>query len=268
VDSVALVAAVDSAEVAVDRTGNADAERAASMTVEQLVPRLIEAYGATLRTIAIYGSAAGGEHVPTRSDINVLVLVESLPLDALKRVATTSHDWVAAGHPPPLTMTVREWQSSSDVFPMEYADIFERHRVLHGALPTEGIAVTPRDLRLQVEQEALGKLLRLRQHVMAVGDDPDKQLTLLTRSVSAIMAIFRGLVRLNGERPEREYDDLARHVARLTKGEVPAAPFERVVEIRRGTTTVAPPALAGVLADYLDGVERLVRYLDAHPASN
>src|SRR5258707_8543144 len=29
--------------------------------------------------------------------------------------------------------TVDEWRHSADVFPMEYADILERHRVLHGA---------------------------------------------------------------------------------------------------------------------------------------
>lgn len=238
------------------------------MTVEQLVPRLVAAYGSTLRTIAIYGSAAAGEHLPSRSDINVLVLVDALPLEALKRVAATSHDWISAGNPPPLTMTVREWQTSSDVFPMEYADILERHRVLHGALPTEGIAVTPRDLRLQVEQEALGKLLRLRQHAMAIGDDRERQAALLTKSLSALMAIFRGLVRLHGEHADREYDDLARHVAQLTGGAVPAAPFERVVAHRRGTTTIAPTEVAGALGDYLEGVERLVRYLDGYPTSN
>jgi hypothetical protein len=238
------------------------------MSVEQLVPRLVTAYGDALRTIALYGSAAGGEHLPTRSDINVLVLVDALPLDALKRVGETSRQWVAAGNPPPLTMTVREWQTSSDVFPMEYADIFERHRVLHGALPTEGIAVSPRDLRLQVEQEALGKLLRLRQHVMAIGDDRERQVGLMTSSLSTIMAIFRGLVRLQAEPADREYDDLARHVSRLTNGHVPAPPFERVVAHRRGTTLIAPVDVGGALADYLDGVERLVRYLDAHPTSN
>jgi hypothetical protein len=237
------------------------------LTLEQLVPRLVEAYGPALRTIALYGSAAAGEHLPTRSDINVLVLVDALPLEALQRVTPTARAWVAAGHPPPLTMTVREWQASSDVFPMEYADILERHRVLHGALPTEGIAVTPRDLRLQVEQESLGKLLRLRGHVMAIGDDRDAQLTLLVKSLSTIMAIFRGVVRLFGERADREYDDLARHVAQLTGGAVPAAPFERVVAHRRGTAVIAPADVGNALTQYLDGMERLVRYLDAHPTT-
>ncbi|MCU0648467.1 MAG: nucleotidyltransferase domain-containing protein [Gemmatimonadaceae bacterium] len=235
------------------------------LTLEQLVPQLVNAYGASLRTIALYGSAAAGEHLPNRSDINVLVLVDALPLEVLRRVAATSRAWSAAGNPPPLTMTVAEWRRSSDVFPMEYADILERHRVLHGALPTDGITVAPRDLRLQVEQEAIGKLLRLRQHVMAIGDDREKQSALIAQSLSTIMAIFRGVVRLHGDRADREYDDLARHVAHLTRNAVPAPPFERAVAHRRGTAVIPPEDVPDVLAQYLDGMEHLVRYLDGFP---
>ncbi|MCU0635401.1 MAG: nucleotidyltransferase domain-containing protein [Gemmatimonadaceae bacterium] len=238
-----------------------------ALTLEQLVAQLVAAYGESVRTIALYGSAAAGEHVPHRSDINVLVLVDALPLEVLRRVAPTSRAWSAGGNPPPLTMTVAEWRRSSDVFPMEYADILERHRVLHGALPTDGIAVTPRDLRLQVEQEAIGKLLRLRGHVMAIGDDREKQSALLAQSLSTIMAIFRGVVRLHNDRADLEYDDLARHLSTLTSGAVPAAPFERVVAHRRGTAPIPPDGLADALAQYLDGMERLVRYLDAYPTA-
>ena len=50
-----------------------------------------------------------------------------------------------------MTMTVAEWRGSADIFPMEYADILERHRVLHGTAPFEGVTVDARDLRLQLE---------------------------------------------------------------------------------------------------------------------
>ena len=62
-----------------------------------------------------------------------------------------------------MTMTLEEWRRSADIFPMEYADILERNRVLHGAPPFEGIAVDRADLRLQLEQQVMGKLLQLRQ---------------------------------------------------------------------------------------------------------
>src|SRR5512132_2774372 len=134
----------------------------ATMTLDELVTQLRAAYGADLRAAVLYGSAAAGEHIPNRSDYNVLVVVDSLPLERLRAAAAVTQAWIGAGNPPPLTMTSREWLGSSDIFPMEYADILERHRVLAGALPTEGVVVRAADLRLQVEHEAMGKLLKLR----------------------------------------------------------------------------------------------------------
>ena len=64
---------------------------------------------------------------------------------------------------------------------MEYADILERHRVLDGTPPLDGITV-PRHLRLQLEQEAMGKLLRLRQGVLLAGTDGKRQVELLRRA--------------------------------------------------------------------------------------
>ena len=71
-----------------------------------------------------------------------------------------------AGNPPPLTLTTREWRRSSDIFSMEYADILERHKVLHGQLDMN-VTVDPEHLRLQLEHEAMGTLLQLRRGALA-----------------------------------------------------------------------------------------------------
>src|SRR3954469_23669105 len=111
----------------------------AKMTLDELVSQLRAAYGTELRSVVLYGSAAAGEHIPKRSDYNVLVVVDSLSLDKLRAVAAVARAWAEAGNPPPLTLTSREWRSSADIFPMEYADILERHKVLHGEAPFDGL---------------------------------------------------------------------------------------------------------------------------------
>ena len=147
---------------------------AGAMSIEQLVPRLREAYGDGLRCVLVYGSAAdpgaGAEAAArTSRDVNVLVLVDALELDALRRAGGVMRDWVGAGHPSPLTLTTGEWRSSADVFAIEYADVLERHRVLHGALPTDGIQVRPEDIRRELEEQVLGALLKLRRGIMEAG---------------------------------------------------------------------------------------------------
>ena len=120
----------------------------ATMTLDELVQQLRKAFGDELRAVVLYGSAAAGEHIAKRSDYNVLVLVDALDLEHLDREAAIARAWAEGGNPPPLTLTVDEWRSSSDIFPMEYADILERHRVLYGTPPFDGIRVERSTLRL------------------------------------------------------------------------------------------------------------------------
>src|SRR5687768_1249 len=101
------------------------------MKLEELVAQLHLAYGSGLRAVVLFGSAVAGEHTK-RSDYNVLVIVDALPLEKLRAVAAVSKAWAAGGNPPPMTFTTSEWRSSADIFPMEYADILERNRVLFG----------------------------------------------------------------------------------------------------------------------------------------
>lgn len=236
----------------------------AKMTLDDLVAQLRAAYGGALRAVVLYGSAAAGEHRAGRSDYNVLVVVESIGMAQLRAVAATARAWGEAGHPPPLTLTVAEWLSSADVFPMEYADVLERHRALHGALPLEGITVSPLELRREVEQQVLGKLLQLRQGIVASGGVPKRQLELLEASLSTLMVIFRGVVRLLGESPAAEYEGLVGRVASAAAFD--PGPFVRVIRHARGTEKLAPEAAEGILAAYLEALGALVAYVDRFAA--
>ena len=235
------------------------------MTLDELVDQLKKVYGAQLHAVVLYGSAAAGEHIPKRSDYNVLVVVDELSMQHMRTGAAVARAWGEGGNPPPLTLTSAEWRGSADIFPMEYADILERHRVLYGNPPFDGIAVDRAHLRLQLEHEAMGKLLKLRQGVLASGGDEKAQLELLAASLSTIMVIFRAVERLHGSTPPTDYDRLSRDVA--TRVGFDVAPFVRVVRHVRGETKISSSEVAPVLAGYVDGMNQLVRYLDRYEAT-
>ena len=232
----------------------------ASMTLEQLVAQLSNVYGRDLRTVVLYGSAAAGEHIPKRSDYNVLVIVDSLTMDHLRAEAAVARAWGVAGNPPPLTLTLDEWRSSADIFPMEYADILERHRVLHGTPPFDGIGVDRAHLRLQLEHEAMGKLIKLRQGVLAAGGDARRQIELLEASLSTIMVIFRAAERLHGAVPPTDYERLSRDVA--GRAGFDAEPYVRVVRHLRGGERIGPAEVGPILAGYVAGMQYLASHLD------
>ncbi len=233
-----------------------------AMTLDELVKQLRAAYGDGLRTVLLYGSAAAGEHIAKRSDYNVLVIVDRLDVPRLRAAAAVSKAWGEAGNPPPLTLTESEWRSSSDVFPMEYADILERHKILFGTPPFDGISVDRGDLRLQLEHECMGKLLRLRQGILAAGGNEKAQVELLARSLSAIMVVFRAVVRLQGEVPPTDNLELSRQVAR--RAGFDSAPFERVVRHVRGEQAVRTDEVGEILAGYVGGVQQLDAWLDRY----
>jgi len=232
----------------------------AKMTPEQLVEQLRAAYGPELRNVVLYGSAAAGEHIPKRSDYNILVLVDKLPVERLRAAAAVSSAWGEAGNPPPMTLTTHEWRSSADIFAMEYADIIDRHKVLYGENPFDGIRVDPKDLRLQLEHEAMGKLLKLRQGVLASGGDERRQTELLADSLSTIMVIFRAVLRLEGRVPAKDNLTVSQTVGKNAGFD--ASPFERVVRHVRGEQPITAAEVGNVIAGYLDGMEKLVDHLD------
>ncbi len=238
----------------------------AQMTLDDLVGQLRQMHGGRLHCVLLYGSAAAGEQLERQSDLNVLVLVDAIDPNQLGALAQTARAWEEAGNPPPLELTVREWLRSADIFPMEYADILERHRVMHGSLPTEGLTVQLADLRRQTEYEAMSKVLRLRQGIMRVGSDVKQQKALLSASHSTLMVVCRAAVRTTGERAPADRAELISRAAALAGFD--ERPFQRVLTLVRGRNDVSAAEAEQLLFGTLAGMERLTEWLDAqvpHP---
>jgi hypothetical protein len=236
----------------------------ATMTLDDLVTQLRAAYGTRLDSVVLYGSAATGEHIPKRSDYNVLLLLKELDAGALASASAVARAWSDAGNPPPMTMTVEEWKGSADVFPMEYADILDRHRVLYGSPPFDGLSVNTRDLRLQLEQQVMGKLLQLRQGALLAGTDGKRQAELIAASLSTMMVLFRAVLRLHGEPPTGDNARIATRVGELAGFD--PAPFLRAVRHVRGEARLTGTEAGQVLGRYVAAIEQLSRYLDQYTA--
>lgn len=230
-----------------------------SMSLDDLVKQLRQVHGASLTAVVLYGSAASGEQITGHSDFNVLVIVSAIDLTQMRTLGQTMRAWQEAGNPPVLVLTEQEWRRSADIFPMEYADILERHRLLHGTIALNDLVVDLRDLRLQTEQEAMGKLLRLRRGLMVAGTDTARQTDLLRSSFSALLVIFRAVLRLHGVTPERDAVRVIQDVA--TTCGFDHTPFTAVSALVRGTP-LANGATEAVLAGYVHGMDVLVDYLD------
>lgn len=231
------------------------------MTLDELVRQLRQVHGDGLQAVVLYGSAADGDvaGAAASGDVNVMLLAHEIRASDLHALGQTMRAWQEAGNPPVLELTAAEWLACADIFPMEYADIFERHRVLHGALPLEGVRVRLADLRLQVEHEAMGKLLRLRRSIAVAGTDAGRQRDLLRASIGTLLVIFRGVLRLQGVVPPKDSAQVVEQVA--TRCGFDAAPFRAALSLR-GNATLDAAATERTVDGYLAGMTAVVAWLD------
>src|SRR5512147_1793031 len=149
----------------------------------------------------LHGSAARDQHIPGWSDVNVVLILETMTTDTLHRLKGPLTRWRDQSEAMPLMLTHEEWLRSADSYPLEIAEMRTAYRVLRGEDPVVELTVEPADLRQALERELRGKLLRLRQGYALLAEKPKKMGDFLRRSISAVLFLCRGLLVLAGKKP-------------------------------------------------------------------
>jgi predicted nucleotidyltransferase len=173
----------------------------AKMTAEQWVERLRTVAGDNLRSVVLFGSAAVDDQAGTLSDTNLLVVVRSLGVEELALLSEASAAWLRQGEAPPVFITEEELKASADVFPIEFTDLEDARRVLLGEDPMRGLAFSKDNLRVELEHEFRGAVLRLRRTLVATGMDKKRVGEVMLKSASTFLVLLRSVARLLGEAP-------------------------------------------------------------------
>ena len=163
-------------------------------------------FGEQLEGILLYGSAARGEFFPGRSNLNILLLVSSYDSAVLKQYSAVHRQWSKEQILAPLFLTEEELHRSAAVFPLEFLEIQEQHRVLGGRDPFIGFHVKTDRLREAVVQGLMSHVLRLRQRYVEGGGGEEATTILLPLSITATLPLLRGVQRLLG-RPVLSHSD-------------------------------------------------------------
>ena len=163
-------------------------------------------FGEQLEGMLLYGSAVRGEFLPGRSNLNILLLVSSYDSAVLKRYSALHRHWSKEQIVVPLFLTEEELHTSAAVFPLEFLEIQEQHRVLGGRDPFIGFHVKIDRLRETVVQGVTSHLLRLRQRYVEGGGSDDATTILLPLSITSLVPLLRGVQRLLG-RPVLSHSD-------------------------------------------------------------
>ena len=220
-------------------------------------------FGDELRSVVMFGSVSRGESIAGVSDLNLLVLLDSMTVPTLVRAAPLLHAWIRQGNTPPHMYSLTEWAGMQDTFAIEIADMIDARDVLWGSDPIPG-AVAHTDLRLQTEREIRNTLLQLRLRLMINTFHPTEIGALLLSGVPSFAAYMRSALRLAGESPGLETRPVIERVATLI-GTDPE-PMLTCWDVRRARGHFAVSLQDPQVDRYFAVGQALLAYVDGLPA--
>jgi hypothetical protein len=169
--------------------------------LEDFSQSLQETLEDNLVAVILYGSAALGDYMPGRSDLNVLVVLEDASVGKLKQAAKVVQQARRKRAIEPRFMSVEEMRRATDVLPMSFLDMQENYAVLHGRDVLGDLVISRENLRLQCESQLRVILLRMRHRFLYSIRDRQHLRTILGESFTKFLHILKTLYRLEGEAP-------------------------------------------------------------------
>lgn len=228
--------------------------------INDFVKRVRDAAGANIESIILFGSAVSGDFHPGLSNLNLLCVLRDCSFAALQTLAPIAKWWDRQKQPPPLCMTRKELERSTDVFTIELLDMQQHHRVLFGEDVVQGLRISMHVHRVQVEYELREKLILLRQQVLLASGSNSRLWELTLHSVPSLATLFRhALIALGAEAPAGRRQALQALSAKMG---FDLSSVYQLLDIREHKTDSKKIDINELAARYLAAIEKVAAAVD------
>jgi hypothetical protein len=217
-------------------------------------------YGKELIAIFLYGSAASGNYVRKKSDINFLVVLTEEGIGQLQKSFKTVEKWYKRKVSTPLFLTKSYIASSLDSFPIEFFNMQQSHQLVFGEDVLHELDFDKNHLRLQCEKELKGKLLQLRQGFLESGGKTRNLKLIIVRSLIAFISIFRVLIYLRDKKVPTETGNIISLVSQ--EFSLDKQNFLTLLQIKEGTTKLSSKELSALFESYIGEIRKLAYSVD------
>jgi hypothetical protein len=228
--------------------------------IDEFVRRVREAAGPNIESIILFGSAVSGDFHTGLSNLNLLCVLRECSFAALQALAPVAKWWERQKQPPPLCMTRKELERSTDVFTIELLDMRQHHRVLLGEDVVRGLRISMHVHRVQVEYELREKLILLRQQVLLAADNSSRLWDLLLHSVPSFGTLFRhALIALGDDSPPGRREAAEALSKRLG---FDLSAIHQVLDVREHKADRKKMDVNDISARYLAAIEKITAAVD------
>lgn len=225
----------------------------------EIFTRVLEnIYAKELISIIVYGSAASGEFIDERSNVNLLVVLKDASLSALRkaRKLVNNRQFKLIK---PLFLNPEYINSSLDVFPIEFLDISENYFVLYGNDILKGLKIDIKNLRFQCEQELRAKLLGLK-NIYLHNKDKYALKDLLFRAFTSLLHILRNLLRLKGGAPLYLKEEILKEVERVFSFDT--RNFVKLLDAKKKNLKLSQNDIESMFLVFAQDLEKIVKIVD------
>lgn len=179
--------------------------------LDSLVEHLKALYADGLISAILYGSAASGEFRKGHSNVNLAVILTDI---SLKNLAKAKKDFSSRRYAifNIIFFTEEYIRRTQDVFPIEFLDMRDNHRVLYGKDVFANINIDMKHLRFQCEQELKEKLMQVSRFYLATRDKTILS-AFLFKSFNSTLHVLRNVIRLKGRIPPHRKEDIVSELA-------------------------------------------------------
>ncbi len=227
--------------------------------LNEFLAKLVVAGADNLVSVILYGSAAEGEFHPDYSDFNLLCVMRDTSFASLGRLSGAIKSWNKR-YRPPLVLTAKELKDTADVFSIEFVDMKQRYRVLHGEDVLRDLQVPMHLHRSQLEYELREKLFLLRQHLLLADTNEKGLWEVMLNSLSSFTTLFRHALIELGEQSRKHSREAVQELASRLNFDPTA--FVQLMHVRGHRTDRKQLRAADIAAGYLVGIEAVAEAVD------
>jgi predicted nucleotidyltransferase len=217
-------------------------------------------FGEELVSILLYGSAASGDYMAGRSDINFMMVLSERGIDLIDEAFDLIAKWKKRNVATPLFLTEAYVETSVDVFPIEYLNFQNNYLLVYGKDILKDLSFDREFLRLQCEREVKGKLLLLREAFLETQGKRKSLQDVMAGSLGAMVAIFAALLHLKGKELPRHRREVINQVCQAFLMDRDL--FEKLLDIKEKRSKPRGREMNSLFKAYLKEIQKLWKIVD------
>ncbi len=219
-----------------------------------------EIFGDDLISVILYGSAARGDYIYKKSDINFLIVLTEEGIQNLDKAHPLVKKWTKSRVSTPLLLTKEYINSALDTFPIEFLSMKKHYRLVFGEDVLENLEFKKADLRLQCERELRGKLVHLRENYLASQGKPSILKQLLQNSLPTFVSIFLALLEIKDKTIPESKTEIVQVTAR--EFDLDAAVFEQILHFRANHIKLNKEQTNQLVKKFIEQIRKLTSEVD------